>query len=170
MAETALSGLRRRARSYGWQRIGCAHGAKKSVGWGQIWTGRWPGDVEVEEGLASDLNDLARRAARGLLHWNGQRWAEAGVQEPRPRRSRTMTKAETASRRSPDGYVVLCYDDDGPSYYVCRMDGRGRFVGYGRYFTAYRTYADAKGGVRRHRTETGAWMFYRIKAVRWGHR
>ena len=39
-----------------------------------IWTGRWPGDEEVEEGLAEDLNDLAVKGATDQLRWDGQRW------------------------------------------------------------------------------------------------
>ena len=57
----------------GWQRISCDHGSS-DAGWGHIWTGRWPGDEEVEEGLAPELNDLAMRGATGQLRWDGQRW------------------------------------------------------------------------------------------------
>lgn len=58
----------------GWQRISCDH-AESDEGWGAIWTGRWPGDIEVEEGLAPDLNALAERANLGELVWNGERWS-----------------------------------------------------------------------------------------------
>lgn len=39
-----------------------------------IWTGEWPGDEEVSEGLATDLNNLAVKGESGLLRWDGQRW------------------------------------------------------------------------------------------------
>lgn len=57
----------------GFQRISCEH-ESSNEGWGQIWTGRWPGDAEVEEGLASDLNDLHSQAQQGFVKWDGQRW------------------------------------------------------------------------------------------------
>ena len=60
----------------GWQRISCEHG-NRDIGWGQVWTGLWPGDEEVNEGLASDLNDLASKGRQGLVKWNGQRWVTA---------------------------------------------------------------------------------------------
>jgi hypothetical protein len=62
----------------GWQRISCDHG-NTGLGWGAIWTGEWPGDVEVREYGLADLNDLAMMAARGQLWWDGrvQRWQRA---------------------------------------------------------------------------------------------
>ena len=56
----------------GWQRISCEH-ADTDDGWGEVWTGIWPGDVEVREGLATDLNDLASKHAAGMVVWNGTR-------------------------------------------------------------------------------------------------
>ena len=57
----------------GFQRISCDH-EDTDVGWGQVWTGQWPGDVEVAEGLASDLNDLHMKGITKALTWNGERW------------------------------------------------------------------------------------------------
>ena len=57
----------------GSQRLGCEHSGDGRTNT-QRWTGRWPGDDEVAEGLATDLNDLARKAASGRLTWDGQRW------------------------------------------------------------------------------------------------
>jgi len=34
------------------------------------WWGEWPGDTEVELGLADDLNDLYRKANTGALVWD----------------------------------------------------------------------------------------------------
>lgn len=55
----------------GRQWLGCEH----EDGDGHVWTGEWPGDAEVREGLATDLNDLTMK---GLVHktlrWDGQRW------------------------------------------------------------------------------------------------
>lgn len=65
-----------RCTACGWQRIGCDH-EDSDVGWGEVWSGRWPGDAEVEEGLAPDLNELAMRAMRGEVAWNGSRWIKA---------------------------------------------------------------------------------------------
>ena len=69
-----------RCTACGAQRIGCDHGGE-DVGWGAIWTGRWPGVAEVEEGLAVDLNDLERKAATGELIWDGERWQARRVYE-----------------------------------------------------------------------------------------
>jgi hypothetical protein len=51
----------------GWQAIGCDCPDDTPS---TKWTGRWPGEVEVEEGLATDLNDLALKHARGELVWD----------------------------------------------------------------------------------------------------
>jgi len=53
----------------GFQRIICQHGSQP-VGWGQIWTGLFPGTIEVRSGVAKDLNELGIRAERGDLVWN----------------------------------------------------------------------------------------------------
>lgn len=59
-----------RCTACGAQAIGCEHLAIP-----QVWTGQWPGAEEIEEGLATDPNDLAMK---GLVHktlrWDGQRW------------------------------------------------------------------------------------------------
>ena len=49
-----------RCKSCGRQELSCSHDPAL-VGM-TTWTGRWPGDVEVEEGIAKDLVDLAMRA------------------------------------------------------------------------------------------------------------
>jgi hypothetical protein len=67
-----------RCRVCGWQRIGCDH-CDSNVGWGQVWDGRYPGTLEVAEGLAEDLNELALMIGRGELVWNGQRWVRPVV-------------------------------------------------------------------------------------------
>jgi hypothetical protein len=38
-----------------------------------VWTGEWPGDVEVREGLAVDLNELSMKGATGQLRWDRDR-------------------------------------------------------------------------------------------------
>ena len=58
----------------GWQRFSCDCGEEVE---GEIWTGEWPGDVELREGLADDMNDLYRKAMFGLLIWNGQRFVRS---------------------------------------------------------------------------------------------
>lgn len=59
----------------GWQRISCEHEDEEG-GWGQVWTGRWPGDAEVEALGLTDLNELASLSRSGLLRWDreAQRW------------------------------------------------------------------------------------------------
>jgi hypothetical protein len=57
----------------GMQRLNHDH-PNPAEGWGQVWTGLWPGDVEIAEGLATDHNDLIMKGVRGDLRWNGQRW------------------------------------------------------------------------------------------------
>ena len=52
----------------GWQDLSCEHNAPM-----ELWTGEWPGDVEIAEGLATDHNDLANRHLSGELVWNGTR-------------------------------------------------------------------------------------------------
>jgi hypothetical protein len=56
-----------RCKACGWQAIGCDCSEHTPP---THWKGRWPGEVEVEEGLATDLNDLALRHARGDLVWD----------------------------------------------------------------------------------------------------
>lgn len=62
-----------RCRACGFQAIGCDCPEDTPA---TMWTGRWPGDVEVAEGLAADLNDLHRKGATGELHWSPalERW------------------------------------------------------------------------------------------------
>lgn len=54
----------------GQQHLGCDDPAATP----NIWTGEWPGEAEVREGLATDLNDLAVKGFSGKLRWDGQRW------------------------------------------------------------------------------------------------
>lgn len=79
----------------GWQRIGCDH-EDSDDGWGAIWTGEWPGDVECREfgfwcldkcaegkgwvpcppgtpGAREDLNRLSHAAAFGEVIWSVNR-------------------------------------------------------------------------------------------------
>lgn len=39
----------------------------------EIWTGQWPGTIEINERLAKDYNDLAMKHMRDELIWNGTR-------------------------------------------------------------------------------------------------
>jgi hypothetical protein len=61
-----------RCTACGWQYIGCECSLSEPT----TWTGRWPGEVEVEEYGLKDLNELASLAAQGLLHWDSdtERW------------------------------------------------------------------------------------------------
>jgi hypothetical protein len=63
-----------RCTTCGFQRIGCS--CPNGVGWGQVWTGRWPGLADVEALGLSDLNELGALATDGTLCWNqsDQRW------------------------------------------------------------------------------------------------
>jgi hypothetical protein len=56
-----------RCKRCGWQALGCAHVEDTPA---TTWTGTWPGEIEVSEGLADDLNDLARKHVRGDLVWD----------------------------------------------------------------------------------------------------
>lgn len=58
----------------GWQALMCDEHLTAGT---QVWTGRWPGSVEVERGLAEDLNGLVLRAVAGDLVWDveTQMWA-----------------------------------------------------------------------------------------------
>jgi hypothetical protein len=82
----------------GFQRISCEH-EESDLGWGEIWTGEWPGELECREfGLwvknwddrnpgwvkttaedpvaIEDLNALHELAATGMVRWNGRRWVK----------------------------------------------------------------------------------------------
>lgn len=58
----------------GRQRLSCDR--HPNAGWGR-WQGRWPGEAEVEEGLAADLNELAYKGlvAHELI-WAGDHWVK----------------------------------------------------------------------------------------------
>jgi len=68
-----------RCTACGWQRISCEH-EDSDEGWGQVWTGEYPGSAECREhGLMlpdgwPDLNRLASLAHQGLVAWDGTRW------------------------------------------------------------------------------------------------
>lgn len=57
----------------GGQALSCAMD-DEHVYFGSLWSGIWPGIVEVNEGLATDLNHLAERGFKGELVWDGDRW------------------------------------------------------------------------------------------------
>jgi len=65
-----------RCKECGFQELGCDHDAEQAGM--TVWTGRWPGEVEVEEGLAGDLDDLLMQSLRGLLVWDrgSERWRQ----------------------------------------------------------------------------------------------
>lgn len=62
-----------RCKACGWQAIGCDCPDDTPS---TIWTGRWPGEVEVEEYGIKDLNELAMLAAGGRMRWDrdAERW------------------------------------------------------------------------------------------------
>lgn len=65
----------------GAQALMCSFEDEDHVWYGQIWSGRWPGLDEIDEGLATDLNDLAVKGHSGQLTWNGQRWVKNPIVE-----------------------------------------------------------------------------------------
>lgn len=46
-----------RCTACGSQRISCDH-RERNVGWGQLWTGIWPGEIEVAMYRLKSLNDV----------------------------------------------------------------------------------------------------------------
>jgi hypothetical protein len=65
-----------RCTACGYQRIGCDHGGS-STGWGQLWTGIWPGDIEVAMYGYDSLNDVMRNAVWSRKH---QLWLKGSTQ------------------------------------------------------------------------------------------
>lgn len=76
-----------RCKNCGWQAIGCdcpspegEYASTLDGTFGEwkftIWTGRWPGKVEVEEYGLRDLNELAELCVQGLMTWDrdAERW------------------------------------------------------------------------------------------------
>lgn len=65
-----------RCKNCGWQDIGDHDGRCPDDRPSTIWTGRWPGEVEVEEYGPKDLNELAMLAADGRMRWDrdAERW------------------------------------------------------------------------------------------------
>jgi len=65
-----------RCKNCGWQDIGAHAGHCPDNRPSTIWTGRWPGEVEVEEYGLKDLNEMASLAAQGLMRWDrdAERW------------------------------------------------------------------------------------------------
>ncbi len=63
----------------GWQAINCDCNNRDTTEFPPtIWTGRWPGLVEVEEYGLRDLNELAILCARGVFTWDSdaERWRQ----------------------------------------------------------------------------------------------
>ena len=64
-----------RCKRCGRQELSCEHAVMPMT----RWTGLWPGDVEVAEGLAADLVDLYVEQSYGRLVWDitAERWRAA---------------------------------------------------------------------------------------------
>lgn len=67
-----------RCKNCGWQYVGdhgqgCRPSERNAT---TIWTGSWPGDVEVEEFGLVDLNELYSLARQGFMRWSSEheRW------------------------------------------------------------------------------------------------
>jgi hypothetical protein len=65
-----------RCKTCGFQELSCEHESAEMT----EWTGGWPGDAEVEEGLADDLVHLYVRRLNGELEWDPvtERWRVVG--------------------------------------------------------------------------------------------
>lgn len=66
-----------RCKECGWQDIGDHHCPADRPS--TIWTGRWPGEIEVEEYGLKDLNELASLCIGRFLRWDrdAERWIKA---------------------------------------------------------------------------------------------
>lgn len=66
-----------RCKDCGRQELTCEHQAPMTA-----WKGYWPGDKEVDEGLAHDLNDLNFKGLAGRLVWDQvhERWSKRPVE------------------------------------------------------------------------------------------